>query len=297
MIVIDQSRCDACGTCGRICPRYVPETLPRAGGDGKITQVCEARRHLCIDCGQCAAVCQHDAIRVDGLAPEQLVPIAPHGIGGDALLALLEQRRSVRRYKDKPVPREVLDRIVAAAHRAPPAAGKACVGVIVIDKKEKLRELATHAYALYAKLQAGLKNPIARYFIKRRAGARKIDQVQGFVMPAFEWYARWYREGKGDEIQRDAPVVMLFHAPVTAPSGDESCMIAALHAVLMAETLGVGTLVNGLIPPACNNSPAARALLALPPEREVFASLCLGYGKYPYRKAIRRRLVEVRYLE
>ena len=296
MIAIDQSRCDACGTCGRVCPRYVPETVPRDGAEGKVTRVCEARRHVCMDCGQCAAVCQHDAITVDGLAPEQLVPITPHGVGGEALLALLEQRRSVRRYKDKPVPREVLDRILEAAHRAPPAAGRACVGVIVISDKEKLHELARHAYALYEKLQAGLKNPIARFFIKRQEGARKIGHVQSFVMPAFEWYARWYHEGKGDEIQRDAPAVMLFHAPVTAASGDESCLVAAIHAVLMAETLGVGTLVNGLIPPACNHSPAARALLGLPEEREVFASLCLGYPKYKYRKAIRRRLVEVRYL-
>lgn len=296
MIVIDQSRCNQCGTCGRVCPRYVPETVPREGGEGKVTRVCEARRHLCLDCGQCAAVCEHDAIRVDGLLPEQLVPIAPHGIAGDALLALLEQRRSVRRYKDKPVPREVLDRVLEAAHRAPPAAGRACVGVIVVDDKEKLRELGRYSFALYEQLRSGLQNPIARHFIKRKAGARKIEQVRSFVMPALEWYARWYHESKGDEIQRDAPVVMLFHAPVAAASGDESCLIAALHAVLMAETLGVGTLVNGLIPPACNNSPAARALLGLPAEREVFACLCLGYPKYRYRKAIRRRLQEVRYL-
>jgi len=297
MIVIDQSRCNACGTCGRVCPRYVPETVPRAGGEGKVTRVCETRRHLCMDCGQCAAVCERDAVRVDGLAPEQLVPLAPHGIGGDALLGLLEQRRSVRRYQDKPVPREVLDRILEAAHRAPPAGGRACVGVIVVDRKEKLGELGRYAFALYEKMQSGLKNPIARFFIKRQAGERKIGQVQRFVMPAFEWYARWYHEGKGDEIQRDAPAVMLFHAPVTAPSGDESCVIAALHAALMAETLGVGSLVNGLIPPACNHSPEARALLGLPAEREVFASLCLGYAKYRYRKAIRRRLTEARYLD
>jgi nitroreductase/NAD-dependent dihydropyrimidine dehydrogenase PreA subunit len=297
MIRIDQSRCNACGTCGRICPRHVPETVPREGGDGKVTRVCEERRLICIDCGQCAAVCQHDAIRVDGLQPEQLVPIVPHGVGGDGLLALMEQRRSVRRYKDKPVPRDVLDRILEAAHRAPPAAGRACVGVIVIDNKDRLRELAQHTYALYEKLKSGLKNPIARHFIKKKGGARKIDQVQRFVMPAFAWYQRWFREGKGDEIQRDAPAVMLFHAPVDEASSDESCLIAALHAVFMAETLGVGTLVNGLIPPACNNSPAVRALLGLPPGREVHASLCLGYSKYQYRKAIRRRLAEVRYLD
>ncbi|MBW1690967.1 MAG: nitroreductase family protein [Deltaproteobacteria bacterium] len=31
----------------------------------------------------------------------------------------MEQRRSIRRYKDKPVSRDILDRIIEAAHRAP----------------------------------------------------------------------------------------------------------------------------------------------------------------------------------
>jgi nitroreductase/NAD-dependent dihydropyrimidine dehydrogenase PreA subunit len=296
MIEIDASRCNACGTCGRICPRYIPETRARDGG-GKTTVVCEERRHLCMDCGQCAAVCQHDAIRVDGLSPDQFPPIQPHGIDADGLLSLMEQRRSVRRYKDAPVPRPVLDRIVEAAHRAPPAAGKPCVGVIIIDNPEKLRQLTRPAYELYGKLRKGLRSPIARIFIKRRVGARRIAQLERFVLPGFDWYDRWYREGKGDEIRRDSPAVMLFHAAIEEPSGDESCLIAALHAVFMAEALGVGTLINGLIPPACNRTPELRTLLGLPTDHEVYASLCLGYSKYQYRRAIRRRLQEVRYLD
>jgi len=68
------------------------------------------------------------------------------------------------------------------------------------------------------------------------------------------------------------------------------------HAIFMAEVLGIGTCLNDLIPPACNRVPEIRQILELPEEREVYASLTLGYPKYPFRRAISRRLAEVRYL-
>lgn len=298
MIHIDPERCTACGACHRICPRYVPVVVEDpAARRGKRTIVSPERAGVCIHCGHCAAVCPADAITVDGLPPEAYVPLPVTAVDPDVLLGLMEKRRSIRRFKPDPVPREVLDRILEAAHRAPPATGKACVGVIVIDKPERLQELSRHTYALFEKLQKLLRHPIARHIVRLRVGARRLGHLRSFVFPGLEWYERWYREGRSDEVRRDAPVVMLFHAPVDTAVGDESCLIAALHAVFMAETLGVGTLVNGFFGPACNQSPELRAMLHLPPDREVYASLCLGYARHPYRRAIRRRLAEVRYLD
>jgi nitroreductase/NAD-dependent dihydropyrimidine dehydrogenase PreA subunit len=298
MIHIDAERCTACGACHRICPRYVPVVVEDpAARHGKRTVVSPERAGVCIHCGHCAAVCPADAIVVDGLAPGVFVPLPTTTVDPDALLGLMERRRSIRRFKPDPVPREVLDRVLEAAHRAPPATGKPCVGVIVIDRPERLKELSQHTYAVFDDLQKALVHPIARHVVRFKVGARRLDQMRSFVLPGLAWYSRWYREGKGDEVRRDAPVVMLFHAPVDVAVGDESCLIAALHAVLMAETLGVGSLVNGFFGPACNRSSALRAMLRLPGDHEVYASLCLGYPRHAFRKAIRRRLAEVRYLD
>ncbi len=51
------------------------------------------------------------------------------------------------------------------------------------------------------------------------------------------------------------------------------------------------------IPPACNRVPEIRELLGLPADREVYASLTLGYPKYIYHTAPPHKLAEVRYLE
>lgn len=146
------------------------------------------------------------------------------------------------------------------------------------------------------KLAGLLGNPLGRFILKRRAGAQKFGVLKGFLMPAMRWYIRWHDQGEGDEIRRDAPAVMLFHCPVDEPAGDETCLLAAFHAVLAAETLGLGTCINGMLPPLCNKSAEARAFLELPDGHEVYASLTLGYPKYSFKKSIPRKLTGVRYI-
>jgi len=212
------------------------------------------------------------------------------------LLALMEHRRSIRRYKDTPVPRDTLDRIIEAAHRAPTGTGRPSTGVIVIDRPDTLRTLSKHIYGLYERLDKALGNPVARFFIKRRVGRKMLGTLEDFVMPGMRWYIRWHREGASDEILRDCRALMLFHSPRMEPMGETNCAIAGFHAIFMAEVLGIGTCFNDLIPPACNRVPEIRQILELPEEREVYASLTLGYPKYPFRRTIPRRLAEVRYL-
>ena len=294
-VVINHETCIGCGACGIICPRHIPET--KKEGDKKVTSIHAERADLCMLCGQCAAVCPTDSVSVSGLAPEEFKPLEPLELDGDQLLRMFRQRRSVRRYKDQPVEREVLDRIIEAAHAAPTGAGKRSVGLVVVDNPERLKKLSDLAYGMYRKLGKALANPIARFFIKRKAGAAKLGTLENFVMPGMRWYLRWREEGKGDELSRDAPVLMVFHSPIMAPVADENCLIAATHALFMAQTLGVGGFFNGLFGPAINRDSEMRKILGLSTDREVYACLGLGYGKFKYRKTIPRRLAEVRYLD
>jgi len=75
-----------------------------------------------------------------------------------------------------------------------------------------------------------------------------------------------------------------------------TCTLAAFHAVLMAEALGVGTCFNHLIPAACNRIPELRAMLSLADDADVHAGVTLGYPAIKFLRAIPRRAAEVRYL-
>ena len=64
---------------------------------------------------------------------------------------------------------------------------------------------------------------------------------------------------------------------------------------MMAEALGIGTCFNDLIPPACQRVPEIQKLLGLTDDREVYASITMGYSRYRF-KQVARKLAEVRYL-
>jgi len=116
-------------------------------------------------------------------------------------------------------------------------------------------------------------------------------------MPVMRHYIKWYREGKSNEILRDCPALMLFHSPIQEPKGAENCIVATFHSVFMAQIIGIGTCINDLISPACNEDPKIRKLLDLPKDREIYASMTMGYPKYNFKQSIPRKLAEVRYLD
>ena len=293
---INQELCNACGICGHVCPRHIPETINQE--NKKITMISSERIALCMECGHCVAVCPKHAIKVEGLNEEKFVSVKELDIDDNQLLSLLKQRRSIRRYKDKPVPREITNRIIDATHSSPTGTGRRTTGVIIIDNPKTLATFSELVYQVYEGLEKNLKNPIARFFIKRRVGQQTFNYtLKSFVMPGMHWYIRWYRAGKSNEILRDCPALMLFHSPVNEPMGAGNCLTSAFYAIMMAQVMKIGTCFNDLIPPACNRSSKIRNLLGLPDDREVYASITMGYSKYQFKRIPPRELAEVRYLK
>ncbi len=297
MIRIDKELCKGCGICSDVCPRHIPETILK--DDAKYTIISPERLNLCMECGHCMAVCPDRAIKVDALNENKFAQIEELGFDERQFLSLLRQRRSVRRYKNKPVPREVINRIIDAAQCSPTGSGRIATGVIIIDNPKTLSTISELIYKEYEGLEKYLQNPFFRPFIKHQVKQRKGKEMLGtlldFVMPGMHWYIRWYREGKSNEILRDCPALMLFHSSSNEPMSAYNCVIAAFHAILMAEVLGIGTCFNDLIPQVCFRDPI-RALLDLADDQEVYVSITMGFPKYTFKRIPPRQLTKVRYL-
>lgn len=291
---INLDLCKACGVCSETCPRHIPETIEKEGE--KVTTISQERIDLCMACGHCVAVCPNGAIQLNGMISKDYVAVKDHNITHNQLVTLMKQRRSIRRYKDQPVPRETIGQIIQAVQTSPTGTGSTSTGVIVIDNPQTLEKISDLIFDLYAKMEAGLKSPIGRRVIKRKAGKKNFQTLQDFVMPGMHWYQRWYREGASNEVLRSCPTLMLFHSPIREPVAQENCLLAAFHATLIAQTLGIGTGFNDIIPPACNRDPEIRKILDLPDDRGVYASLTMGYPKYKFNRVPPRQLAEVRYI-
>ena len=114
-VTINQELCRSCGICGEVCPRHIPEIVE--SGELRVTVISPERVDLCLQCGHCAAVCPQDAVAMECFRGRAFDPVNGTGIDSDQLLSFVRQRRSVRRYRDEPISREVIDLMIEALSR------------------------------------------------------------------------------------------------------------------------------------------------------------------------------------
>ena len=118
-INIDTASCIRCGKCVKVCPAWIM-TQAKPGDPIGLRNI-----DSCIVCGHCAAVCPTGSVRHSSFPPDKIHPIDRNGLPSpEQVLLLCKARRSNRALSDRPVPQEAIDRILEAAHRAPPASNR-----------------------------------------------------------------------------------------------------------------------------------------------------------------------------
>jgi nitroreductase/Pyruvate/2-oxoacid:ferredoxin oxidoreductase delta subunit len=284
--------CTACGLCARVCPNLV-----LMKDDAGAMAVRAARAHVCFACGQCMAVCPTRSVSVRGLSYERDFYDLPAS-GPDALsfFDLLRTRRAVRAFRDRPVPRELLEKVVQAIALAPPGFPPLKTGIIVVQDTSVIRRALPHMIDLYGKLMRAMKNPFARFFIRREVGLQKYTLMRTHLVPLLETRMAGLLAGTEDTITRGAPAMILFHADRTAEDAHEDLFIAAAYGSLAAHALGLGGSIMSIIPPAVDRTPELRKLLKVPDGHEVVTSLILGYPAVKYRRGIKRHLKSVTWI-
>jgi len=137
---IDEAKCTACGLCAGICPTETIQMM-----DGKPTPM-NRDKLGCLACGHCVAICPVQAISVTGrgMKADDVFPLPHHSerAGSEALAALLQSRRSMRRYADRPVDKETVQKLLGMAATAPMGFPPSPVGVVVVHGKQRVQELA-----------------------------------------------------------------------------------------------------------------------------------------------------------
>jgi ferredoxin len=290
---INQDVCKRCGKCVDVCPNRILEK----GQDGLIA-FRQDRLWECFSCGHCMAICPNEAISIPGLDYEKdFSPAVP--LLEDAYLNyenLISSRRAIRNFKQKPVPHDVLEKIVAAIQKAPPAFPPIKTELTVVEDPQKMREALPMMIELYERLVKMLKNPIASQFIKRSAGPEKYKVLQTHLKPLLEERMPDLKSGKEDTLTRHAPCMILFHANRNSENYRTDSSIAVAFGLLAAHSLGLGAAAMDIIPPAIEKSKKLRELFQIPDENEVVASMILGYPKHEFSHTINRELKSVHWV-
>jgi nitroreductase/NAD-dependent dihydropyrimidine dehydrogenase PreA subunit len=285
-IEIDPESCDGEGLCVRTCPEDIFWQAER----GIAPTIVHPDK--CFFCGQCVAVCPGDAITHYGFEMANFpLHTAEMDIEPDALQGFLRMRRSVRTYNQgRPVPREILERLLDAARYAPTGSNTQSLKHIIIESREMMDRLASLCIDLFKKRVDLSQNQKALSALDPRI-AKRIRAERPF-------YQRVISESEAgkDPIFYQAPVLIVTYADLaTTPCPLEDATLASYQMMLMAQSLGLGSCYIGNFYECANESQAIRDMLFIPPSDDILMSFTLGYPAIRFRRLVDRRRPEVRW--
>jgi nitroreductase len=201
----------------------------------------------------------------------------------DQVLELIRSRRSKRLFKDNPVEKDVLEKVLEAARFAPSAHNDQSTDFVVIQDQAILHEITALTADYIEKLVKYTQNPIGRMMMRRVLGRRGAATVFELA-PEMEGLVALFKSGT-DWILRDTPVLILFCADSAGGSFAGVNANLALHnAALAAETVGLGCFYAGFVVHASERDNRIAKLISLPKTHKIYGALSMGYPKLKFKK-------------
>jgi nitroreductase/NAD-dependent dihydropyrimidine dehydrogenase PreA subunit len=257
---VDQEKCKRDGICVAECPAGLIEIKTE---DSFPTPI-QGADEICINCGHCVAVCPHAALSLKTMSLQDCPPVRRElFLTPDHAEHFLRSRRSIRTYKDKPVDRPTLAKLIEMARYAPSGSNLQPVHWLVIETTETVRSLA------------GLVVDWMRVVIAKHpeiAQPMRLDRV----------VEAWER-GQ-DRVLRGAPHLIVAHGLKSLPSAQPACVIALTYLELAAAPLGLGACWAGYFNAAASAYPPMMESLRLPEGHQSFGAMMVGYRKYDYHR-------------
>lgn len=285
-VTIDSALCKKDGICTRVCPKGIfvqrkKLTIPELVGE-----------EHCIACGQCMAICPQGAIRHSEFPATAIRSIPFEKIPTtEQVMALLKTRRSIRAFRDKPLARETIERIIDGARYAPSGHNSQSTEFLVVQDRAVLNQVSATVIEYLEFEIRRFANPLFRtlaLLADRDLAERGLHEILGF-----ERMTRSYKSG-ADPILHGAPVLLAFHAKRTVGFADINAQLALQNASLVAHSLGIGHFYTGWVLSPCR-APMARAwnrripsLIGIPPGNELHGVLALGYPIPRFKNMIER---------
>jgi nitroreductase/NAD-dependent dihydropyrimidine dehydrogenase PreA subunit len=268
IIEVNRETCKQDGICAAVCPSGLidfekgayPKPVPEA-------------EDVCIRCGHCVAACPTGSITHRVMSAEDCVSIQDGlKLTPEQCEHFLKSRRSIRVYKNKPLPRKDLERLIDIARYAPTGHNSQCVEWLVLADRDELHRLA------------GITIDWMRWVIEKMpemAGQMHLDRD----------VKRW-EEGT-DTVLRDAPVVMIAHAEKDNRLAPTGCVIALTYLDLAAAGMGLGCCWAGVFYGAATTFPPMIKSLSLPEGHQCYGAMMMGYPKYSYHRIPRRKAPKI----
>jgi hypothetical protein len=180
-------------------------------------------------------------------------------------------RRSIRTFRDEPVPRERIEQLLDVVRYAPSGINLQPVRWLVIHETGKVRELTAGVIAWMRQLVA--------------SGAEIAQTLRlGDMLTAWD-------EGK-DRICRGAPHVLIAAGLKEDMAAGQACVIALTHLELAAHAAGLGACWAGYVHLALLQSETVRKSVGMSHRLNPHGAMLLGNPRFAYHRIpVRQRAV------
>ena len=269
MIIIDKEKCTGCGLCASDCLLGEISLV-----DGRAQEA----NQVCYDCGHCVAICPEGAI-CPQKGEDQILEYDPSlfVIDSERLLNMIRFRRSIRHYKEKKLPREVLEKALEGGMYAPTGRNSQSVRYVVAEKEKDMlvREALSTLNQLSEEI---LSDP----------GEAKITKLYAKMWQ--DLYHSYREEGRDGLFYGAPAAVLVIASQKKSPSTAEiDGAIAAANIELMANTLGLGTCYCGFFNRAFSRNRALQEFAGLKAGEILVTSFAIGYPAVSYYRTTARR--------
>ncbi len=263
---INEELCIRCGKCITDCP---PMCISMQEGDFPVIQ----DENNCMLCQHCLAVCPTGAISIMGADPADSIELQYELPTAHSMETLIKGRRSIRKYKKNTLDEKIITRLLETAFHAPTGVNAQGVLFTATTTAEATEELRKEIYAKVGKL---LEN----------CDYDKDDLRFQYMNMAYKAYTNH----NVDVILRGAPHILIASAPKTIPLPKEDCIIALSTFDLFAQTMGVGTLWNGMLKWCVDDFfPELATRLGVPEDHEIGYCMVFGSPAVQYKRTVQRK--------
>jgi nitroreductase/NAD-dependent dihydropyrimidine dehydrogenase PreA subunit len=286
-VKIDTQRCKKDGLCAKVCPKGIfvqreQLTIPELMDE-----------EACIACGQCVAICRQSAINHSEFPSTAIRAVQLEQMPTtEQVMQLLKTRRSIRAFRDKPLAKDSIERIIDGARFAPSGHNSQSTEYLVVQDSVVLKQVAAMVIE-YLKFEVNrFGNPFFRtlaLLADRESAESGLHEI-----PGFKRMIQMFESGS-DPILNGAPVLLAFHAHRTVGFANVNAQLALQNASLVAHALGIGHFYTGWVLAPCR-APMARAwnrripnLLGIPPGNTLHGGLALGYPIPRFKNMIERK--------
>lgn len=259
---VDQEKCIQCGECERDCPYDIIEL------SGDYPVIIADKEGQCIRCQHCLAVCSTGAISILGKDPEHSISLKDNMPSAEQMEVLIKARRSVRFYKKKPVEPEIIAHLLDVVAHCPTGVNNRQLLFTVIEDQGTMEKLRHET-------MEGIRKAVQDKSLPKR-------------LEFFEGILNAWDSGK-DIIFRGAPHLLVVSSPKDGPSPEADTVIALSYFELMASSMGLGTVWDGLAKWALTAIlPQMTKRLGIPETHHIGYMMAFGQPAIKYHRTVQR---------